>query len=471
MRSQALLHPVTPPRMRTSQWALAIRFLTIGICFLATLPLAAGQVPDTLLHTFPNPAPGASDAIAISGSHLVIGDSASSNGNAYVYDLASSTPTVPAVSLTYANPDERDYFGFSVAIAGPRVAVGCPGNGNGWGTVFLYDLASPAPEVPVITFTNVTMGLHNPGSHNGALGVSVALSDRWLVAGAWQGNIGAAVRGSAHVFDLTGVTPTVPLMILTNPGPALGSVAFGYAVALAGSRVVVGAPYNTAGAGGAGSAYVYDLAGDDPTRPSVVLTNPTPAADENFGLSVAISGNRIVTGARGDDTSGFNAGIAYVYDLGSATPDTPALTLTNPNPASSDHFGSAVAIAGNLVAVGVPRAGIVYVFDLASATPTQSVATLTNQFTGIGGALAMEGALVAVTPGVHLFGPAPTLDLVHSAPHLATLSWSPTTSSGFALQYAETMPPTHWVDAPSGETNPVTIAATNAARFYRLFKP
>ena len=59
MRSQALLHPVTPPRMRTSQWALAIRFLTIGICFLATLPLAAGQVPDTLLHTFPNPAPGA----------------------------------------------------------------------------------------------------------------------------------------------------------------------------------------------------------------------------------------------------------------------------------------------------------------------------------------------------------------------------------------------------------------------------
>lgn len=83
----------------------------------------------------------------------------------------------------------------------------------------------------------------------------------------------------------------------------------------------------------------------------------------------------------------------------------------------------------------------------------------------------MEGALVAVTPGVHLFGPAPTLDLVHSAPHLATLSWSPTTSSGFALQYAETMPPTNWVDAPSGETNPVTIAATNAARFYRLFKP
>lgn len=83
----------------------------------------------------------------------------------------------------------------------------------------------------------------------------------------------------------------------------------------------------------------------------------------------------------------------------------------------------------------------------------------------------MEGALVAVTRGVHLFGPAPTLDLVHSAPHLATLSWSPTTSSGFALQYAETMPPTHWIDAASGETNPVTIAATNAVRFYRLFKP
>ena len=368
MRSQALLHPVTPPRMRTSQWALAIRFLTIGICFLATLPLAAGQVPDTLLHTFPNPAPGASDAIAVSGSHLVTGDSASSNGNAYVYDLASSTPTVPAVSLTYANPDERDYFWFSVAIAGPRVAVGCPGNGNGWGTVFLYDLASPAPEVPVITFTNVTMGLHNPGSHNGALGVSVALSDRWLVAGAWQGNIGAAVRGSAHVFDLTGVTPTVPLMILTNPGPALGSVAFGYAVALAGSRVVVGAPYNTAGAGGAGSAYVYDLAGDDPTRPSVVLTNPTPAADENFGLSVAISGNRIVTGARGDDTSDSMRGSLTFTILKRHA----RYTRTDAYQSQSGEqrpFRFSGRHRRESRCGWRTRAGIVYVFDLASATP------------------------------------------------------------------------------------------------------
>ena len=37
-------------------------------------------------------------------------------------------------------------------------------------------------------------------------------------------------------------------------------------------------------------------------------------------------------GAPYDDTSGPEAGSAYVYDLASATPETPVLTLNNPGP-------------------------------------------------------------------------------------------------------------------------------------------
>ena len=479
MKFQAMPRIVTRPRTRTFQWKCATRLVAIELGFLASVPLASGQLPDTLLHTFPNPLSSSSDAIAVSGSHLVTGDSASSNGNAYVYDLMSATPNVPALTLTYANQAAGDGFGYSAAISGSRVAIGCPGTAffaNYSGRVFLYDLAGPTPTAPVVTFTNVNLDLHES-----ALGVSVAVSDRWVVAGAWQGGIGPSVRGSVHVFDLNSPTPIVPTTILTNPGPD-GSSAFGAALAMEGSRVVVGSPYDHTGAQFSGSAHIYDLAGANPTQPLVVLTNPSPSFNAYFGLSVAISGNRIVTGARGDDTSGFNAGIAYVYDLASATPDIPALTLTNPSPASSDFFGSAVAISGNLAVVGAygddtgaNGAGIVYVFDLASTTPTLPVATLMNpypaQFASMGRALAMDGAMVAAMRGVHLFGPKPTLNLVHSAPHLATLSWWPTTSSGFTLQYAESVPPTNWVDAASGETNPITIATTNAARFYRLFKP
>jgi hypothetical protein len=457
----------------------SISLLVGGVSFLATAMLAPGQMPDTLLHSLFDPLGNSAafgKSVAISGLRLVIGDSSSSNGNAYAYDLMSATPDEPAFPLTHANQAAGDRFGESVAISGTRVAVGCPGNGPG--RVFLYDLASLTPDVPVITFTNVNLGLHDS-----ALGVSVALSDRWMVAGAWQGGISSSPRGSAHVFDLNGVTPTVPTMILTNPGPALGSGGFGYSVALAGSRVVVGSPFNAAGPGisGSGSAYVYDLAGADPTQPFVVLTNPTPSLNGNFGRSVAISGNWVVTGSGWDDTSGFDAGIAYVYNLGSATPDTPALTLTNPSPASSDFFGASVAVSGNLVAVGAHgndtganRAGIVYVFDLASSVPTLPVATLTNpyprQFASLGRAVAVDGLTVAAAPGVYVFGPRPILNLVLTAPNLATVSWTPTAPSGFALQFSASLPPTNWVSAPSGATNPIIIATTNALRFYRLFK-
>jgi hypothetical protein len=53
----------------------------------------------------------------------------------------------------------------------------------------------------------------------------------------------------------------------------------------------------------------------------------------------------------------------------------------------------------------------------------------------------------------------------------ATISWAPETSSGFVLQWADSLAPTNWLNAPSGALNPVTIATTNAARFYRLMRP
>ena len=89
----------------------------------------------------------------------------------------------------------------------------------------------------------------------------------------------------------------------------------------------------------------------------------------------------------------------------------------------------------------------------------------------MGKAVALDGTTVAAAGGVHVFGPRPILSLAPAGPNLATLSWTPTTSSGFALQYSDSLPPANWFNAPSGATNPVTIATTNAARFYRLFKP
>jgi len=58
-----------------------------------------------------------------------------------------------------------------------------------------------------------------------------------------------------------------------------------------------------------------------------------------------------------------------------------------------------------------------------------------------------------------------------AAPGLTTLSWTPATSSGFALQYTDALAPTNGFTALSGKTNPVTVSSTNGTRFYRLFQP
>jgi hypothetical protein len=79
--------------------------------------------------------------------------------------------------------------------------------------------------------------------------------------------------------------------------------------------------------------------------------------------------------------------------------------------------------------------------------------------------------LVAESGAAYVFGPWPALRIAPDAPGSATISWSPATSSGFVLQWADTLAPNEWHNAPSGALNPVTISLNDGARFYRLFQP
>jgi hypothetical protein len=159
------------------------------------------------------------------------------------------------------------------------------------------------------------------------------------------------------VYDLSSGTPAVPVATLNNPGaaPTAGDL-FGGAVAISGTRVVVGALLDDTGANSAGSAYVYDLRSGTPTVPVATLNNPGPAptAGDLFGGAVAISGTRVVVGAYRDSTGASTAGSAYLYDLSSGTPTVPVATLNNPSPAADDQFGYSVAIDGVRVAIGAP---------------------------------------------------------------------------------------------------------------------
>ncbi len=86
--------------------------------------------------------------------------------------------------------------------------------------------------------------------------------------------------------------------------------------------------------------------------------NPDPAEGDFAGYSVAAVGENVLVGVPRDDTSGSDAGIAYLFDGGSGVL---LQTFLDPNPAPGclNNFGSAVAgVEGNVLigAQGYPTA-------------------------------------------------------------------------------------------------------------------
>ena len=362
--------------------------LALAAFLLAPLSLCA-QSPSTLKSSFYTPAgagsvDGFGSTVALSGTLMVAGapyddTGAPDAGSVYIYDLAGPTPTVPVLVIHNPSPVDGDYFGFSVALSGGYLVVGAMASDADQadaGLAYVYDLSAPAPTVPVWT-------LHPPSPvPGGQFGFSTAIAGSRVVVGASYA--GAANEGVAYAYDLSGASPTQPVATFTHPSPAAGDQ-FGYAVAISGTRVLVGAPFVDAGALNAGAAYVYDLAGATPGAPSLALTNPSPSESDEFGYAVALSGPRALVGAPRKPLGVPHPGAAFAYDLGGASPANPTVTLRSPGLADGDAFGAAVALSGATALVGAPNrdvgamdAGSVHTFNLAGATPSTPVATITN---------------------------------------------------------------------------------------------
>jgi hypothetical protein len=81
------------------------------------------------------------------------------------------------------------------------------------------------------------------------------------------------------------------------------------------------------------------------------------AADDEFGRSVAVSGDTLVVGARSDDIgANGNQGSAYVF-VRSGGVWSLQQKLTANDGEASDLFGSSVAISGDTVVIGAPHGG------------------------------------------------------------------------------------------------------------------
>ena len=95
---------------------------------------------------------------------------------------------------------------------------------------------------------------------------------------------------------------------------AAGGESFGFSVAVRGNRVIVGAPRDDDAGNQSGSAYVFRLGPiDDIWIHETKVTASDAAAEDQFGHSVAVRGDRAVVGARLDDDAGNSSGSAYIF--------------------------------------------------------------------------------------------------------------------------------------------------------------
>lgn len=353
-------------------------------------------------------------SVGISSDRIIAGapydDTGASNaGGVYIYDPAAPSPQAPVLTIIDPGPSPGDVFGTAVALSGTHAVVGATqfyvrAPALPLGTAYLFDLARPSPAVPVLTFTKP-----NPASFD-FFGGAVAVSGRWVAVAAASDDTGNKMdSGSVYLYDLNGQTPSLPALTLRDPSPAANDY-FGEAIAMSGTRIIVGASTKSSGAvPGAGIAHVFDLAGAAPPVPVFTLNGPPAVEDDRFGSSVAIDGNKVVVGAYGRDEGAPLAGAAYVFDLAGATPLVPILTLLNPEPASDDRFGGKVAISGSKIIVGcslddtgASNAGSAYIYDLNSAVPATPVLILRNPEpaanAGFGGNLSIKGTKIAAGP-------------------------------------------------------------------------
>ena len=129
---------------------------------------------------------------------------------------------------------------------------------------------------------------------------------------------------------------------------------FGYAVAISGDTVVIGAyTVDTNEQQNNGSVYVFIHNGENWIQQAKLTAND-PAADDNFGAAVAISGDTVIVGTPNDDDGGMNSGSAYIFVRDGANWSQQA-KLTASDAATNDLFGWSVAMSGDTAVVGAHR--------------------------------------------------------------------------------------------------------------------
>ncbi len=377
-------------------------------------------------------------SVAIDGDTIVagaIGKTIGRNagqGALYVFGKPASgwANATQVAELTVSDGAAQDTLG-SVAISGDTVVAGVPGRTVGThlsqGAVYVFVKPvggwKDAHETAKLTASDGTTG--------DSLGNAVSISGDTVLAGApGVSPNGTSAQGAGYVF----VKPTggwkdgtQTAELTASDGAAQDSLGLVNGASISGDTVVLGSAFHKVGNNaGQGAAYVFvkPASGWTNMTETAELTASDGAAEDRFGLSVAISGDTVAVGAFHHLVGGTRSGAAYVFVKPAPgwLLDVPVATqtaeLTPSDGATNDRFGAQLAVSGNTVVagsflhqVGANQAqGAAYVFSRPGLTWRSE--TETRQVTAADGApsdffsdsVAVSGNLVVVGAPLHMVG-------------------------------------------------------------------
>jgi hypothetical protein len=348
------------------------------------------------------------ESVALSGDTLVVGahledsfatgingnqadNSAADSGAVYVFTRSGTIWTQQAY-IKASNAGAGDHFGFSVALSGDTLAVGARyedsfATGVNGNQANNSALNSGAVYVFTRSGTTWTQQAYIKASNTGTddwFGFSVALSGDTLAVAAYledsnatgingnQNDNSAIESGAVYVFTRSGTDWTQQTYIkASNSG---FNDTFGFSLALSGDTLAVGADGEDSNASGvngnqadnstsrSGAVYVFTRSGTTWTQQAYIKASNT-GADDQFGFSVALSGDTLLVGARYEDSfaTGINgdqannseasSGAVYMF-IRSGTIWTQQAYIKASNTGADDWFGYSLALSGDTLAVG-----------------------------------------------------------------------------------------------------------------------
>jgi trimeric autotransporter adhesin len=274
-----------------------------------------------------------------------------------------------------SNTDREDHFGSRIALSGGTLAVAAAKESStvrGVNGGPDDEFASQSGAVYVFRRRGMTwqqeayVKASNPGVGDG-FGSSVALSGDTLAVGASQedsaaqgvnGNQdddSAQHSGAVYVFRYSG-TAWQQEAYLKASNTGLGDD-FGSSIALSGDTLAIGVIGEDSAAQGVGgnqdddtaeqSGAVYVFRYSVTWQQEAYLKASNPAAYQHFGRAVALSGDTLVVGAPAEN----GGGAVHVFRrVGTAWQQDASLEASNAE--ADDHFGNAVELSGDTIAVG-----------------------------------------------------------------------------------------------------------------------